>query len=102
MILHVVEASWAGGSRLRLAFNDGRRKLVDLRPLLEGPVFEPLRDETFFSRVSLDPICGTVVWPNGADLAPEAMLALPALEEAGCAQAAAAPGSQGIELRPLR
>src|SRR6266581_6090577 len=67
MILHVVEASWAGGSRLRLAFNDGRRKLVDLRPLLEGPVFEPLRDETFFSRVSLDPICGTVVWPNGAD-----------------------------------
>src|SRR5438445_11351824 len=83
MILRIVEAQWAGGSRLRLAFNDGRRKLVDLRPLLEGPVFEPLRDEAFFSRVSLDPICGTVVWPNGADLAPEAMLALPPVEEAG-------------------
>ena len=101
MILHVVEASWAGGSRLRLAFNDGRRKLVDLRPLLEGPVFEPLRDEPFFSRVSLDPICGTVVWPNGADLAPEAMLDLAPLEEVGSAEAAAAPSSQGIELRAL-
>ena len=100
MILHVVEASWAGGSRLRLAFNDGRRKLVDLRPLLEGPVFEPLRDEAFFSQVSLDPICGTVVWPNGADLAPEAMLALPPLEEVGSTEAASAPSSQGIELRP--
>src|SRR5437762_3344120 len=82
MILRVNEVAWAGGSRLWLAFNDGRRKLVDLRPLLDGPVFEPLRDEAFFSRVSLDPVCGTVVWPNGADLAPEAMLALPHLEGA--------------------
>src|SRR5437763_15822567 len=81
LILHVVEASWAGGTRLRLAFDDGQRKLVDLRPLLEGPVFEPLRDADYFSQVRLDPICGTVVWPNGAALAPEALHALPPLEE---------------------
>jgi hypothetical protein len=85
MILRVKEASWAGGTRLRLAFNDGRRALVDLRPLLIGPVFEPLRDEAYFSRVSLDPVCGTVVWPNGADLAPEALAALPHLAEAASA-----------------
>ncbi len=85
MILHVVEASWAGGTRLRLAFNDGQCKLVDLRPLLEGPVFEPLWDADYFSQVRLDPVCGTVVWPNGADLAPEALHALPPLEEVSVA-----------------
>jgi hypothetical protein len=85
VILRVVEISWAGGTRLRLAFNDGQRKLVDLRPLLEGPVFEPLRVPEAFSRVGLDYVCGTVVWPNGADLAPEALHALPSLHEAAVA-----------------
>jgi hypothetical protein len=85
MILHIVEVSWAGGTRLRLAFNDGQRKLVDVRPLLEGPVFEPLRDAGCFSQARLDPACGTVVWPNGADLAPEALHALPPLAEASVA-----------------
>jgi hypothetical protein len=85
MILHVEEVSWAGWTRLWLAFNDGQRKLVDVRPLLEGPVFEPLRDAAYFSQVRLDPVCGTVVWPNGADLAPEALHALPHLEEASVA-----------------
>jgi hypothetical protein len=38
-----------------------------------GPVFEPLRDEAFFAQVAVDPELGTVVWPNGADLAPDAL-----------------------------
>jgi hypothetical protein len=49
---------------------------VDVLPLLHGQVFEPLRDPAFFSRVALDPVCGTVVWPNGADFAPEALHAI--------------------------
>jgi hypothetical protein len=85
MILRVVEVRWAGGTRLQVAFNDGQRKLVDLLPLLDGPVFEPLRDAAYFSQVCLDPVCGTVAWPNGADLAPEALQALPQLEEASVA-----------------
>ena len=44
---------------------------VNLLPELEGPVFEPLRDPAYFSRVVLGPVAGTVVWPNGADCAPE-------------------------------
>src|SRR3954468_15202339 len=31
------------------------------------------RDPTYFARMTLDTICSTVVWPNGADFAPEAL-----------------------------
>jgi len=38
---------------------------------LQGEVFEPLRNESFFSRVSVHPEFHTLCWPNGADFAPE-------------------------------
>lgn len=37
---------------------------------LEGPIFEPLKNVQLFRRLRLDPELRTVVWPNGADLAP--------------------------------
>ena len=73
----VVKAEAAGPHSLNVRFKDGTRKQVNLLPLLEGPVFEPLRDPVYFARVMLDPVAGTVVWPNGADIAPEALYALP-------------------------
>lgn len=73
MILRITDARVVGPHRLSVVFNDGVRDTADLRPLLEGPVFEPLRDASCFAQVRLDPECGTVVWPNGADLAPEAI-----------------------------
>jgi Protein of unknown function (DUF2442) len=73
MILRIGEARVCGPHSLRLTFNDGTTKQVDVRPLLDGPIFEPLRDPAFFARMSLDEVCGTVVWPNGADFAPEAL-----------------------------
>lgn len=62
------------GWRLAVTFNDGLTGVVDLADLVNGPdagVFEALREPAFFSRVFLD--CGAVAWPNGADLAPDAM-----------------------------
>lgn len=77
MILRILAAEVCGAHRLLLSFSDGTRAEVDVRPLLDaGPVFGPLRDREYFARVTLDPVCGTVVWPNGADLAPEALRAL--------------------------
>ena len=81
MILRIVEAEVCGSHSLRLAFNDGARKTVDVQPLLSGPIFEPLREPGYFARATLDPICGTVVWPNGADFAPEALYELVPVEE---------------------
>lgn len=65
-----------GGYRLRVTFADGVVSEVDLSEKLSGevgPVFEPLRDLAFFSKVAVDPDLGTIVWPNGADLAPDAL-----------------------------
>jgi len=85
MILRVLQAEVCGPQVLRLAFNDGTRKTVDVGPLLTGPVFEPLRDPAYFSQMTLDAVCGTVVWPNGADLAPEALHGLAAVDLAAAA-----------------
>ena len=82
MILHVLKAKAIGAFRLRLKFSNGIEKTVDVTPLLRGPVFKPLLTPAYFARVSIDPIAGTVVWPNGADFAPEALHQLPALHRA--------------------
>ncbi len=76
MILRILSAEVRDHHRLRLCFDDSTRGEVDVRPLLTGPIFEPLLDPNYFERVALDPICGTVTWPNGADFAPEALQAI--------------------------
>ena len=78
MILRVNEALVCGPYSLWLAFNDGTSKRVNVHSLLERPIFEPLEDPAYFANGKLDSVCGTVVWPNGADFAPEALYELEA------------------------
>jgi hypothetical protein len=78
LILHILEAEVCGPYSLQLLFNDGTSKRVNVLPLLRGRVFEPLHDSAYFARVTIDPIGGMVVWPNGADFAPEALYNLEA------------------------
>ncbi|MGI8425320.1 MAG: DUF2442 domain-containing protein [Actinomycetota bacterium] len=68
---HVLKADVVADFVLRLEFDDGFVGQLDLEPHLTGPIFEPLRDPHLFGQVRVDPEIGTVVWPNGADLAPE-------------------------------
>ena len=78
-VLRIADAEPLGGRLLRLTFSTGEVRTVDALPLVErigGPIFAPLRDPGYFARVSVDPVCGTVVWPNGADLAPTALYEL--------------------------
>ena len=77
MILKILTAEICGPTSLRVAFNDGTTRRVNLRPILIGPMFFPLRDPAIFARVELNPVTATVEWPNGADLAPEALRELP-------------------------
>ena len=71
MILHVVEARYEHDYAVRLKFNDGAEGFVDLADQLYGEVFAPLKDKSKFATLRLDPELGTIVWDNGADLAPE-------------------------------
>lgn len=77
MIPRVTTVEVSGPYSLRLTFHDGVRKQVNLLGLLRGPIFEPLLEPGFFRQVLLDPVAGTVVWPNGADVAPETLYGLP-------------------------
>jgi hypothetical protein len=61
---------------LRVTFVDGTSGEVRLRSFLESPrvngtIFEALRDPAVFRQVRVE--LGAVAWPNGADLAPDAM-----------------------------
>lgn len=68
----VVRAEHVVAFKLRLTFDDGLSGIVDFSRWLElGPAFEPLKDQQFFRRFSLEG--GTVAWPSGADIAPETL-----------------------------
>ncbi len=61
------------GYKLRLGFDDGSERVVDLSDTLWGPMAEPLLDPEYFRRVRVDPELRTIVWPNGFDLDPDVL-----------------------------
>jgi hypothetical protein len=71
VLAHIVDARHMAGHRLWLRFSDGAEGEVDLGAELYGEVFEPLKDVEYFRTFRVHPELRTVVWPNGADFAPE-------------------------------
>jgi Protein of unknown function (DUF2442) len=70
----LVDVEPLNGYVVRVRFEDGVAGDVDLAYLLEyGGVFEPLRDPEYFRQFRAEPEAGTLVWPNGADIAPETL-----------------------------
>ncbi len=68
----IVEVKPAPGYVLEIVFSDGAFGKVDLSDRLFGPMFEPLLDQNVFNKVQIDEF-GAICWPNGADLAPDAL-----------------------------
>ena len=62
----IVDARYVGEYTVWLRFEDGTQGAE-----LYGLVFEPLKDQAFFSQVRVNPDTGTVEWPNKADFTPE-------------------------------
>ncbi len=71
MKYHVIAAEYVSGYVIRLKFRDGIVGEIDLSTELTGPMFEPLRKIEIFRQFRVDPDFHTLVWLNGADLAPE-------------------------------
>jgi len=69
-IRDIVSVEVRGQYGLRVTFDDGAVRDLNLEGQLEGPVFEPLRDPELFAQVEVDGESGTVTWPTGADLDP--------------------------------
>ena len=67
----VVEARHVGGYVIWLRFRDGTAGEINLERKLYGPVFEPLKDPVVFGKFAIHEEFHTLVWPNGADFAPE-------------------------------
>ena len=57
---------------IEAVFDDGIKGVVNLKDRLDGPMFEPLRDPALFAQARIDEF-GVICWPNGADLAPDAL-----------------------------
>ena len=75
-MLHITKANALPGHRLHVQFSNGQEGDVDLSHELTGPVFDALRDDDLFSLLEVHSLFHTVIWPNGADLAPEYLLGL--------------------------
>ena len=67
----VTEAKRVRGFVIAARFDDGTEKHIDISQWFRGPVFKPLKDSAFFRKFFIE--AGTLAWPNGVDIAPEAL-----------------------------
>lgn len=65
------DARYLKDYKIKLTFEDGTQKEVDLEPYLEGEIFKPLRDVEYFKKIKVSPDIDTIYWDNGADLSPD-------------------------------
>jgi hypothetical protein len=71
-LVRVCRAEALSGFQVRLEFEDGTVKELDLEPYLHGPIFEPIRaNPAMFRRLMIEG--GTVAWENGADIDPDVL-----------------------------
>ncbi len=69
----VIGARYINGFIVSTRFDNGTEKYIDVSQWFKGPVFEPLKDRKFFKKFFIEG--GTLAWPNGVDIAPEALYA---------------------------
>ncbi|MBI3536170.1 MAG: DUF2442 domain-containing protein [Chloroflexi bacterium] len=86
--MHIVkDVSYVSEYKLVLTFANGEVRLVDLENELDGEIFEPLKDLAYFKTVRVNSDIDTIVWDNGADMAPEFLyeISVPLKKEAKAA-----------------
>ena len=76
MIQDVVSASYKGGYRIEVTFDDGKQGVVDFSKYLDkGGVFDRFKDINFFKNFWVNEELGVLTWKDGIDVAPESLYA---------------------------
>ena len=73
MLYRIVEVEARPEYRVWVRFEDGVEGGVDLSDLVGTGVFRRWEDEGEFDKVYVDSDTGTIAWPGGIDLAPDAL-----------------------------
>ena len=71
MIPRVKQAKYIRDYIIRIFFTDGVEGEIDFKEELDGEIFEPLKDLSYFKGFIVHAELHTLTWPNGADFAPE-------------------------------
>lgn len=64
------------GSRLRLCYETGEKKIFDVTPYILGAWFGSLQNADYFRTVRLLPGGTGIEWPDGQDIAPHELYEL--------------------------
>lgn len=67
----VISAKYVKDFVVHTVFDDGTERNIDISKWFKGPVFEPLSNRRNFKKFFIE--AGTLAWPNGVDIAPEAL-----------------------------
>jgi hypothetical protein len=71
MTPRITDAKYIDGYKFFICFSDGSKGEVNFEQELTGGIFEPLKEISFFRKFAINREINTIVWPNGADFAPE-------------------------------
>lgn len=86
-IYRITDVAVIGPHALRLSFDDGLTRTIDLKDVLAGELYGPLQDSVVFAQVTINPEVETIEWPNGADFDPATLHDWPEHEPAWRARA---------------
>jgi hypothetical protein len=70
-MLKIIKAEYLEDYKIKIEFDNNENGIVNLSEILWGPIFEPLKDINEFKKFKISKIFNTIVWDNGADVAPE-------------------------------
>ena len=59
------------GYKIEVEFDNGEVRIFDVSPLLNLPVYQPLKNRSYFEKVYVDH--GIVQWPNEVDISPDTL-----------------------------
>jgi hypothetical protein len=72
----VKDALYVEDYKIRIRFENDEVKVVDLADHLDGGIFEPLKDISYFKSFMVNRDIDTIVWPNEADFSPDFLYAI--------------------------